>query len=70
MCVRISCAFIRRFDSQTDLVAKQRKESPAQAVCRKAAKQLVTEAVLVRGAKDNVTAIVILFDHGTAQPGL
>jgi len=48
---------------QVDLKAKQRSETGSQIVARKAAKKLIREAVLMRGCKDNVTAVVIVFDH-------
>jgi len=49
---------------QVDLKAKQRTESPAQIVARKVTTRLIREAVTIRHAKDNTTALVIIFDHG------
>lgn len=52
-------------------VVSLRKESPAQAVCRKAVTKLVTHAVMEQGAKDNTTAVVICFEHdGQPYTGL
>jgi len=51
-----------------DLASKQRTETESEIIAKKVTRKLVREAVLVHGAKDNVTVIVILFDHSTVQP--
>eukprot|EP00808_Paulinella_micropora_P007454 g75865.t1 len=43
------------------VLSMQRKETPVEIVARKACKKLVAEAIEVRKAKDNTTAILILF---------
>lgn len=43
---------------------RKAKETPLQKVCRRVTEKLVREAVLLRGAKDNVTVIVTMFGDG------
>lgn len=50
--------------SSMQALARERKETATQLVCRRVTEKLVREAVLLRGAKDNVTAIVTLFADG------
>ncbi len=47
----------------TDLKSKQRTESVEQEIVRRVTQRLMREVVTVLQAKDNVTAILIVFDH-------